>query len=73
MVQLYSDLFNDKSVPTVAYINTYVGNVQVNQPSYETGEPDTTQTDPVHQHDDTQQVECHNPIDDSTNKPIEYR
>ena len=46
-----------------------MGNVQVNQPSYETGEPDTTQTDPVHQDDDTQQAECHNPIDDSTNTP----
>ena len=41
----------------------------MNQPSYDTGEPDTTQTDPVHQDDDTQQVECHNPIDDSTNTP----
>ena len=39
----------------------------MNQPSYDIGEPDTTQTDPVHQDDDTQQVECHNPIGDSTN------
>ena len=53
----YSDLLDDKSGPTVGYIPTAIGNIQVNQPSYDRGEPDTTQTDPVHVDDDTQQTE----------------
>ena len=53
----YPDLLDDKSGPTVAYIPTDTGNVQVNQPSYDRREPDTTQTDPVHLDDDTQQTE----------------
>ena len=53
----YPDLLDDKSGPTVGYIPTATGNIQVNQPSYDRGEPDTTQTDPVHVDDDTQQTE----------------
>ena len=53
----YPDLLDDKSGPTVGYITTDMGNIQVNQPSYDRGEPDTTQTDPVHVDDDTQQTE----------------
>ena len=53
----YPDLLDDKSGPTVGYIPTAIGNIQVNQPSYDRGEPDTTQTDPVHVDDDTQQTE----------------
>ena len=52
----YPDLLDDKSGPTVGYIPTAMGNIQVNQPSYDRGEPDTTQTDPVHVQDDTQQT-----------------
>ena len=53
----YPDLLDDKSGPTVAYINTNRGNIPINQPSYDMGEPDITQTDPVHLDDDTQQTE----------------
>ena len=53
----YPDLLDDKSGPTLAYINTDRGNIPINQPSYDMGEPDTTQTDPVHLDDDTQQTE----------------
>ena len=53
----YPDLLDDKSGPTVGYIPTAIGNIQVNQPSYDRGQPDTTQTDPVHVDDDTQQTE----------------
>ena len=53
----YPDLLDDKSGPTVGYIPTAIGNIQVNQPSYDRGEPDTTQTDPVHVDDDTEQTE----------------
>ena len=53
----YPDLLDDKSGPTVGYIPTAIGNIQVNQPSYDRGEPYTTQTDPVHVDDDTQQTE----------------
>ena len=53
----YPDLLDDKSGPTVVYINTDRGNIPINQPSYDMGEPDTTQTDPVHLDDDTQQIE----------------
>ena len=53
----YPDLLDDKSGPTVGYIPTATGNIQVNQPSYDRGEPDTTQTNPVHEDADTQQTE----------------
>ena len=51
----YPDLLDDKSGPTVGYIPTAIGNIQVNQPSYDHSY--TTQTDPVHVDDDTQQTE----------------
>ena len=56
----YPDLLDDNSGPTVGYINTDMGNIAINQPSYDRGEPDTTQTDPVHLDDDTQQTESPN-------------
>ena len=67
ILSTYPDILDNKSGHILEYIQTDVGNIPVIQPSYETiSEPDTTQTDPVHQDDDTHQVECHNPID-STN------
>ena len=56
----YPDLLDDKSGPTVGYIPTATGNIQVNQPSYDREEPGTTQTNPVHEDADTQQTEGHN-------------
>ena len=53
----YPDLLDDKSGPTVGYIPTATGNIQVNQPSYDREEPGTTQTNPVHEDVDTQQTE----------------
>ena len=53
----YPDLLDDKSGPTVGYIPTATGNIQVNQPSYDREEPGTTQTNPVHEDADTQQTE----------------
>ena len=52
----YPDLLDDKSGPAVGFIPTAIGNIQVNQPSYDRGEPDTTQTNPVHE-DATQETE----------------
>ena len=53
----YPDLLDDKSGPTVGYIPTATGNIQVNQPSYDREEPGTTQINPVHEDADTQQTE----------------
>ena len=58
ILSTYHDILDDKSGPILEYIKTDVGNIPVIQPSYDTiSEPDITQTDPVHQDDDTQQVE----------------
>ena len=53
----YPDLLDDKSGPTVGYIPTATGNVQVNQPSYDREEPGTTHTNPCHEDADTQETE----------------
>ena len=58
ILSTYPDILDDKSGPILEYIETDVGNIPVIQPSYDTiSEPDTTLTDPIHQDDDTQQVE----------------
>ena len=58
ILSTYPDILDDKSGPILEYIKTDVGNIPVIQPSYDTiSEPDITQTDPVHQDDNTQQVE----------------
>ena len=54
----YPDILDDKSGTILEYVKTDVGNIPVIQPLYDTiSEPDTAQTDPVHQSNDTQQVE----------------
>ena len=53
----YPDLLDDESGPTVGYIPTATGNIQVNQPSYDREKPGTTQINPVHEDADTQQTE----------------
>ena len=58
ILNTYPDILDDKSGPILEYIKTDVGNIPIIQPLYDTiSEPDTTQTDSVHQEDDTQQVE----------------
>ena len=58
ILSTYPDILDDKSGPILEYIKTDVGNIPIIQPLYDTiSEPDTTQTDSVHQDDDTQQVE----------------
>ena len=58
ILSTYPDILDDKSGPILEYIKTDVGNIPIIQPLYDTiSEPDTTQTDSVHQEDDTQQVE----------------
>ena len=58
ILSTYPDILDDKSGPILEYIKTDVGNIPIIQPLYETiSEPDTTQTDSVHQEDDTQQVQ----------------
>ena len=58
ILSTYPDILDDKSGPILEYIETDVGNIPVIQPSYDTvSEPDITQPDPVHQDDNTQQVE----------------
>ena len=67
ILSTYPDILDDKSGPILEYIKTDVGNIPIIQPSYDTfSEPDTTQSEPVHQDDDIHQMECQNPID-STN------
>ena len=57
ILNTYPDILDDKSGLILEYIKTDVGNIPIIQPLYETiSEPDTTQTDSVHQEDDTQQV-----------------
>ena len=56
----YPDLLDDKSGPTVGYIPTATGNIQVNQPSYDREEPGTTHTNPVHEDADIQETEGSN-------------
>ena len=58
ILNTYPDILDDKSGPILEYIKTDVGNIPIIQPLYDTiSGPDTTQTDSVHQEDDTQQVE----------------
>ena len=56
----YPDLLDDKSGPTVGYIPTATGNIQVNQPSFDREEPGTTHTNPVHEDADIQETEGSN-------------
>ena len=54
ILNTYPDILDDKSGPILEYIKTDVGNIPIIQPLYETiSEPDTTQTDSVHQEDGT--------------------
>ena len=58
ILSTYPDILDDKSGPILKYIKTDVGNIPIIHPLYDTiSEPDTTQTDSVHQEDGTQQVE----------------
>ena len=58
ILSTYPDILDDKSGPILEYIKTDVGNIPIIHPLYDTiSEPDTTQTDSVHQEDGTQQVE----------------
>ena len=60
VICVFPDLLDDKCGPTVQYIATDRGFIQINQPSYDvTFEPDTTQTEQNPVQDDTQQEKCH--------------
>ena len=59
VIHAFPDLLDDKCGPTVQYIATDRGFIQINQPSYDvTFEPDTTQTEQNPEQDDTQQEKC---------------